>query len=236
MSIAEKLTTVAANQRKVYDAGKQAEYDKFWNTFQYNGTRTKYTMYGFAGSNGGMNYATFYPKYDITPVGSAQYLFYGWVDNPVDTQPLNMRQRLEDCGVVLDVSQATNLSGLFGYGRFTETPAIDVTGLTTASTNLFFYNKSLVTIGTITTKESVTYSGWFGTLPALETISFEGAIGQNIDFSSSALLTYDSIMNIIDHLATKTSGTYTLTLGATNLAKLTDAEKAIATEKGWTLA
>ena len=29
--------------------------------------------------------------------------------------------------------------------------------------------------------------------------------------------------------------TYTCTLGATNLAKLTDAEKAIATEKGWTL-
>ena len=44
-----------------------------------------------------------------------------------------------------------------------------------------------------------------------------------------------SILNCLKDY--KDSGTtYTVTLGATNLAKLTDAEKAIATQKGWTLA
>ena len=41
---------------------------------------------------------------------------------------------------------------------------------------------------------------------------------------------------IINALMTNTSGTKTLTLGTDNLDKLSDAEKAIATERGWTLA
>lgn len=53
--------------------------------------------------------------------------------------------------------------------------------------------------------------------------------------SSSTELTHESLVNIINGLVTVTSAK-TLTLGSTNLAKLTDAEKAIATAKGWTLA
>ena len=48
-------------------------------------------------------------------------------------------------------------------------------------------------------------------------------------------LTHDSLMSIINNLATVTK-TQTLTLGSTNLAKLSSEEKAIATNKGWTLA
>ena len=48
-------------------------------------------------------------------------------------------------------------------------------------------------------------------------------------------LTHDSIMVVINGLQTVTS-TQTLTLGSTNLAKLTEADKQIATDKGWTLA
>ena len=53
--------------------------------------------------------------------------------------------------------------------------------------------------------------------------------------SASNKLTHDSIMVIINGLQTVTT-TQTLTLGSTNLAKLTDEEKKIATDKGWTLA
>ena len=56
-----------------------------------------------------------------------------------------------------------------------------------------------------------------------------------VDFSYSPNLTHDSIMIVINGLQTVTS-TQTLTLGSTNLAKLTEADKQIATNKGWTLA
>ena len=59
-------------------------------------------------------------------------------------------------------------------------------------------------------------------------------INTAIDFSSCTNLTHDSLMSIINNLTTKTSTTK-LTLGATNLAKLSDEEIAIAVNRGWTL-
>ena len=61
-----------------------------------------------------------------------------------------------------------------------------------------------------------------------------GAIKTSFDLSSSPNLTVDSIMNVINQAATVTGKT--MTLGSTNLAKLTDEQKAVATSKGWTLA
>lgn len=57
----------------------------------------------------------------------------------------------------------------------------------------------------------------------------------SFDLSSSTKFTESALVEVLNNLATVTS-TKTLTLGATNLAKLTDAEKKIATDKGWTLA
>ena len=48
-------------------------------------------------------------------------------------------------------------------------------------------------------------------------------------------LTHDSLIVVINGLQTVTTA-QTLTLGSTNLAKLTDDEKKVATDKGWTLA
>lgn len=55
-----------------------------------------------------------------------------------------------------------------------------------------------------------------------------------LSLSSSKKLTHESLMNVITNLAI-VSETHTLALGETNLAKLTDEEKSIATNKGWTL-
>lgn len=53
-------------------------------------------------------------------------------------------------------------------------------------------------------------------------------------------LSIDSLLSILDGLYDyswdKSGTSYTLTLGGTNLNKLTDTQKAIATEKGWNLA
>ena len=57
----------------------------------------------------------------------------------------------------------------------------------------------------------------------------------SFSLSDSTQLTHDRLMVVINGLQTVTS-TQTLTLGSTNLAKLTEADKKIATDKGWTLA
>ncbi len=59
-------------------------------------------------------------------------------------------------------------------------------------------------------------------------------INGNLDVSTCTALSHDSLMSVINNLVTTTS-TKTLTLGSTNLAKITDEEKAIATSKGWTV-
>lgn len=81
----------------------------------------------------------------------------------------------------------------------------------------------------------------FNSCGALENLTIVGSInanGFNVQWSTN--LTHDSLMSIINALkdySEDTSGTtWTVTLGATNLAKLTTAEKEIATQKGWLLA
>ena len=57
----------------------------------------------------------------------------------------------------------------------------------------------------------------------------------SFDISDSKKLTHDSLMVLINGLQTVTTA-QTIKLGTTNLAKLTDEEKKVATDKGWTLA
>ena len=69
----------------------------------------------------------------------------------------------------------------------------------------------------------------------LTTITNFSGLKVSIDFSNCTGLTHDSIMVVINGLETVIT-TQSLTLGSTNLTKLTDDEKKIATDKGWTLA
>lgn len=57
----------------------------------------------------------------------------------------------------------------------------------------------------------------------------------NLDLTSCKSLSHDSLLSIVNACA-QTSETKTLKLGTDNLAKLSEEEKAIATNKGWTLA
>lgn len=63
MSIADKYTTLTSEKiPSVYDAGKQAEYDRFWDIYQNNGEPMRY-FYSFAYKH--WNDETFKPKYNI---------------------------------------------------------------------------------------------------------------------------------------------------------------------------
>lgn len=128
-------------------------------------------------------------------------------------------------------------NSLFYLCNLTDTKVdIDVSACNNAATNVFGRSK-LQTIKKIIVSEKNTFSGWFGQCSDLQNITFEGVIGNDLSFADSPSLTVESMLNIFDCLRdNKASGvTNTLTLHATAKAKLTDAQKAIATEKGWTL-
>ena len=75
----------------------------------------------------------------------------------------------------------------------------------------------------------------FNNCDALANITGNPNFKASFSLSGSTKLTHDSLMVVINGLQTVTTA-QTLTLGAANLAKLTDAEKKVATDKGWTLA
>ena len=130
----------------------------------------------------------------------------------------------------------TAANGMFQGSYITDTKVpIDFTDVGNNS-QTFAWATRIVTIHKVIYAANVALdSNAFSGCSKLENITVDGFLGSNMKFSDCPLLTHDSLMSIINHLAT-VSETKTLTLGATNLAKLTDAEKTKATEKGWSLA
>ena len=221
--------TDAAYQQGVAD-GKQAEYDAFWDGYQQMGSRNNYSN----AFRVGWSNAVFKPKYDIKGSGSYASAFAA-TDISGDLASL-----LDGMGRKLDTSKATSLNSLFYNAvKITRIPIIDTSG-TSDITYMFESASALKTIDKVILKNDGSQSmNAFRGLTALENLVIEGTIGQNgLNIQASTKLSHDSIMSIIGALKnySGTGTTMTVTLGATNLAKLTDAEKAIATEKGWTLA
>ena len=210
-----------------FDAGKQAEYDAFWDVYQQNGTRLDH-LGAFAGV--GWSNGNFKPKYDIKP--SATYMMFRGALISGD-----LVDALSKLGVSLDFSECTDVRYTFMSSQITRLGVIDLSSATLTE-NMFNGARQLRTIDKLILKAdgSQTFSSFFNNTSALENITIEGFIGNNISFSSCTKLTHDSLMSIINHLQTKSSGSFVLTLGTRNIGELSDAEKAIATEKGWTLA
>lgn len=78
----------------------------------------------------------------------------------------------------------------------------------------------------------------FSDCSALENVTLESGFNANgLDLSVSTLYSVNTLVTMLNALANRTGQVpYTLTLGSTNLAKLSNEQLAIATEKNWTLA
>lgn len=175
-----------------------------------------------------------------------------------------IRNIFEDCYKLkkvtgLDLSQATNPGSIFRNCYFIE--EIDDLILNEKLTDLygwFQYCYNLIKAPNMNTENIKSVSYLFMYCSKLEEIpeydfinvtnissAFNGCINlkkfgiKNIKVSfslkDSIMLSSDELVKILNNLATVET-TQTLTLGSTLLAKLTDEEKAIATNKNWTLA
>lgn len=246
MSIAEKLTQIAENEQKVYDAGKTKEWNDFWDSYQQNGERT---LYHAAFGNNGWTDITFKPKYDIRPERTCLDIFrYAQITN---LAAILIKQKVK-----LNTSKATNLQQFIQWSTITHVGTIDCTGLTELDLKNSFARCPIKTIEQLRLKPDIKYTTTFYLATELENLSisdkyggfiggyFDGTgtaynelpvIGNDLNLSDCTKLTHTSLVSVICALANDGT-THTLTLGTTNLAKLSDAEKAMATQKGWTLA
>ncbi len=222
---AELIPTVySQGETDGIEIGKQNQSDLFWESFQNGGNATEYS-YAFYSTR--FNDETFKPKYNIVTT-NAQYMFR-------NSAITDIGQRLIENGVTLDTSQATSLDYAFYYAKG-KIPTISTincsTLLATFCGNTFHTIEKLI----LKSDGSQNFTSTFNDAGELQNIAFEGVIGKSINFGSSIKLTHDSLINIINTLKdySGTGTTPTLTLGTTNIAKLTTEEIAIATQKGWT--
>ncbi len=232
--LSEKLLLIAANEEKVYEAGKNAQYHTFWDHFQQNGKRE-----GYQSAFQWWDDEIFYPKYDIIAGQSdnvnTAYLFYL-------SKIKNIKKRLEDCGVKLICKSAT-AQAWFHSSKTTEIPELDFsayTGNSLISMQYTFYNATNLKKIHIKNARFAYITSPFYNCSNLEEIVLENVVFtatslSGLSLSSCTKLTKDSLLAVLNALE-QTASSPKITLGATNLAKLSEAEIAIATQKGWTVA
>lgn len=241
MSIADKLTIIAENQQKVYDAGYskgQTEgggdnhYNEFWDSFLANGVTGNYFFSGKGWTND-----TFKPNKDLVIKNWVQRVFY-------NTGEIDVAARLAEKNLKIDMSACANCNYFATDSEITSLPEID----TQLITNLkyFIYNNSkLLRIEKIILKDDGTQNfsnTSFNNNAALTHVIFEGVIGQNdFNIKASTKLDKESLTSIINCLSATTSGlAITLSQTAVNNAfegGSTGAEwlALVGTKSNWTI-
>ncbi|MBR4874777.1 MAG: hypothetical protein IKU87_03015 [Clostridia bacterium] len=211
MSIADKLVTVAENVEKVYEAGKASgngRYDEGVEAGKQEEQQTFWEIY----QRGGRRTQYRYAFYDVC-----------WTD--------------ENYNPKYPIICSALSSSAFEYSGITDTK-VDITFSNANSTNVFRNCTALKTIRKLNVGAigGVMFTNWFANCTALENIVVEGLIEMEFDIHWSPL-TLDSLLSIINALSDKAADGLTcyLTIGEININKLSEAQLAVATQKGWTV-
>lgn len=135
---------------------------------------------------------------------------------------------------MVDLSNGTDFySAWRDCSSLTEFPALNMSSGT--NFNYAWNNcRALTSMGQLDLSSGTKFGYTWNNCSALTTLGGFGAISADFSLDTCTKLTVESLMNVINQAATVTGKT--MTLGSTNLAKLTDEQKAVATSKGWTLA
>lgn len=164
----------------------------------------------------------------------------------VTSKVTNMNSMFRNCSQLtqLDVSNwdTKNVTNMYNmWANCYKLTQLDLSNWNTskvARMDYMFYGCSKLTqldLNNFNTSKVTNMSEMFQYCNSLTDFIAPKNINANIGFNYCNNLSHDSLMSIVNNLATVTT-TRTLTLGSTNLAKLSSEEKAIATNKGWTLA
>ena len=178
---------------------------------------------------------------------SASSLFYNYsgttvegLIQPNDTENvINMDNTFGSCHNLINIPQlnTSNVNSMlqicYQCSNITTIPLLDTSKVTLLN-NAFNGCLKLVVIPALDVSKVKYATNSFAGCTALKSILMTG-MKVSFDISASTKFERADLLIILNNLATVTS-TKTLTMGSINLAKLTDEDKAIATNKGWTLA
>ena len=139
----------------------------------------------------------------------------------------------------LDLSNGSSFNMTWTFcSSLTTFPQLDLSSGTNFG-GTWQYCTSLTSLPALNLSNGTYFDGAWDNCSALTTLGGFGAIKASINLSDSPNLTVESIMNVITQAADLNSlgiTGKTMKFGGTNLNKLTDEQKAVATSKGWTLA
>lgn len=134
-----------------------------------------------------------------------------------------------------NTEKTTSFENMFQYGGIVTFPQLNTPSLKNAN-YMFNYCSNLISVGKLDFSNVTSAVNMFYRANNLTTLGGFTGLKVNFDLSAANSLTKESLLNVINEAADVTASPKSLYLGTTNLAKLTDEEKAIATSKGWTLA
>lgn len=132
----------------------------------------------------------------------------------------------------IDTSSVTDMSNMFsGCYSLVAIPLLNTSSVTDMN-GMFSNCNSLTTIPLLDTSSVTTMNGMFNGCYSLY-LCYLDNVKLSFSFAYSSIISKASLLYIINNAQTVSGET--MTLGSTNLDKLTTAEKQIATDKGWTL-
>ena len=187
------------------------------------------------------------PLIDMTSATTLKESFYGC--SSLKSIPLfntskieNFEKAFSNCEQLetipaFDMSNANNTNGmLYRCNRLKTVPSLNTINVTNMG-DMFAWNNILESVGRLNADSVTNIKNVFYFCPKLTNIGGFTNLAIDLDLSSNSLLTVDSLMNVINEAKDLSeTGTATLTLGSTNIEKLTEEQIAIASSKGWTLA
>ena len=245
MSIAEKLKTVAENEEKVYKAGEHSGLTEAASSITNGFTSYTYLFYKNPSPSFSEEFfACFKNAVDLSQMFSA---CPNMTKAPYfDTSKVKkFNYMFSSCSALVDVpvyDTSSTESFYYMFGDCTglkKAPKLNTTGATEFK-YMFAYCESLETVEELDISGGTSFTYLFRNCYALKNLTIKGSINASLELSQSTKLTHESLMSVINAL-TDTSEldankTYKLTIGSTNLGKLTTEEQAIITNKGWTIA
>lgn len=222
-NIAEGLVALGEKIQRLYKAGQKSEYDRWWDFIQYNGELTQYQHCFY-----GRSLDDFYPKYDIRPVNATEIFrdTYSEKGN-ILTQPFDLVERLNECGVVIDVSNCTAITYCFYNSPFTRIPTLDMRKAASTTKFLCLGGKTKKVDKIILTVEGQSLENFFGYAGEFEDVEIEGTIIENLKIKDCSKMTLASLASILtalkDYSGTSNEYKYTVTLHSDLWARLAEA-------------